>query len=404
MEIDQACKSVEEKVISWRRDIHQHPELGNREFRTAKLIAEHLTMLGIEVKTGVAHTGVVGLLRGRNPSPVIALRADMDALPVKEALDLPFASKVTTIYDGREVPVMHACGHDAHVAILMGVAEVLSKMREHLSGTVKFIFQPSEDSRPSGEDGGAELMIREGVLDSPKVDAIFGLHVVPLHVGKIGVRAGGIMAAVDNFWITVRGRGTHGGLPWSGVDPIPVSAQIVLGLQTIISRQIDISKAPAVITIGRIRGGEQTNIVASEVEIAGTIRTFEPGDRIDIQRRIERVSIKTAESAGASAEVVFSSGGAPVTYNDPDLTNRMYPILERVAGSGNVLTPPPLPVGEDFSFYQQKIPGLFFLLGVAPKDADLRKVALNHSPYFFIEESGLLLGVKALSHLAFSFK
>lgn len=401
--IEESCICIENNVISWRRDIHQHPELGNREFRTSKIVADHLRNIGLdEVYTGVAHTGVVGILCGSKNKPVIALRADMDALPIKEALNLPYTSKETAIYNGREVPVMHACGHDAHTAILMGVAQVLANLRESLNCTVKFIFQPSEDSRPDGEDGGAQLMVRMGVLENPIVDAIFGLHVVPIPVGTIGLKPAGIMAAVDNFWIKVMGKGTHGGLPWTGIDPIPISAQIVLGLQTIVSRQMDISKAPSVITIGKIHGGEQTNIVASLVEISGTIRTFDYNDRELIQKKIERLSFNIAKASEASTEVSFTSGGAPVTYNDPSLTNQITPILEKITGQGNLITIPPLPIGEDFSFYQQKIPGVFFLLGIAPKNSDISNVAINHSPYFNVDDTGLILGVKALSNIVLS--
>jgi len=401
--IDQLSSAVAPRVITWRRDIHQHPELGNREFRTAQLVADHLRRLGFEVKTGVAHTGVVGVLQGKKPGPVVALRADMDALPVKEALDLPFASKVKATYNGQEVSVMHACGHDAHTAVLLGVAEVLSALREQLPGTVKFIFQPAEDSKPDGEEGGAELMIREGVLENPKANVIFGLHVLPYPSGTIGYRPGGLMAAVDNFRIMVRGRQTHGALPWGGVDPIPVASQIILGLQTIVSRQIDLTAAPAVVTVGTIHGGSQTNIVPNEVEMSGTIRTFDPTMRKEIHKRIQSTATMIAQSAGATAEVTIFAGAAPVTFNDPSLTQRMGPVLEKVAGKGKALIVPPITAGEDFSFYQQQIPGLFFFLGIAPKDVDPSKVAMNHSPYFYVDESSLIVGVRALAHLTFAY-
>lgn len=400
--IDKLCSGVVSKVIAWRRDIHEHPELGNREFRTSKLVADHLRQLGLEVKTEVAHTGVVGILRGKKEEPVVALRADMDALPVKELVDLPFASKVKTIYNGKEVHVMHACGHDAHTAILMGVAEVLIAVRDQLPGSVKFIFQPSEDSRPDGEDGGAGLMIREGVLENPKPDAIFGLHVGPFENGAIAYRSGGFMAGVNSFRIAVRGRQTHGASPWAGVDPITVSAQIILGLQTIVSRQIDITQAPAVITVGSIHGGIQNNIIPDEVIMNGTIRAFDPEARKNIHERIRNTATSIAESSGATAEV-WISDGLPVVYNNPELTKRMVPVLERVAGKDMVAVAPLVTGGEDFSFYLQRVPGMYFFLGINKKGADPSKAAPNHSPYFYVDESALIVGVRALAHLAIAY-
>lgn len=400
--IDSLSSDVEAQVIAWRRDIHQHPELSNREFRTARLVADHLRRLGIEVKTEVAHTGVVGFLRGKKESPVVALRADMDALPVTEALDLPFASKVRTTYNGRDVGVMHACGHDAHTAMLMGVAQTLSGLRDQLPGSVKFIFQPAEEGVPEGEEGGAELMIREGVLEDPKPDVIFGLHVFPFPVGYIAYRSGAVMASSDALRIVVRGRQTHGAIPWGGVDPIVVSSQIVLGLQTIISRQIDITEAPAIVSIGSIHGGVRSNIIPDEVEMVGTIRALDPQMRKDIHERIKETVEKIAQSAGATAEVTIDLG-YPVTVNDPQLTRRMIPTLKRVVGEGNVFSVTPKTVAEDFSYYQQKIPGLFFFLGITPKNADPGKVAMNHSPYFYVDESALITGVRALSHLVLDY-
>ncbi len=400
--IDELCLKVEPKVIAWREDIHQNPELGNREFRTSELIAEHLEKLGIEVQKGVAHTGVVGILRGKKEGPVIALRADMDALPVRELVDLPFASKVTAEYNGKEVPVMHACGHDAHVAILMGVAEVLSQVRNELSGTVKFIFQPAEDSKPDGEEGGAEMMIKEGVLENPKPDAIFGLHVVPYPSSTLSYRTGGIFAGVDNFDIIIKGKQTHGALPWTGIDAIPVSAQIILGIQTIVSRQIDLTEVPAFISIGTIHGGTQRNILSGEVEMNGTIRTFSEPMKKDIQERIKRTAASIAESAGATAESMFYSGGAPVVYNDPDLTMKMVTTLNKVGEQSGIFITRPITVGDDFSFYTQKIPGTYFLLGVAPKSENPAKI-INHSPFFRIDESALIKGVEVFSHLTFDF-
>jgi amidohydrolase len=323
----------------------------------------------------------------------------MDALPVEEAVDLPFASAVRTNYMGREVGVMHACGHDAHVAILMGVAEVLSKVSDRLPGTVKFIFQPAEEGPPAGEEGGADMMIREGVLQDPAPSAIFGLHVVPLPVGHIGYRSGPARASADRLRIVVRGRQTHGALPWGGIDPITVASQIVIGLQTIVSRQADLTAAPAVISIGMIRGGVRENIIPDEVEMLGTIRTLRPEMREVIHKRIKNTAVNIAQSAGAKAEVVIEKGN-PVTVNDPRLTERMVPTLQRIFGKDNVHAVPPLTVAEDFSFYQQRIPGMFFLLGITPKGTDPATAPPNHSPHFFVDESALVIGVRSLSHLA----
>jgi amidohydrolase len=398
-EIDRRAAEVLPKVVSWRRDLHEHPELGNREVRTAGLVADQLRALGFEVRTGVAHTGVVGLLRGGRPGPVVALRSDMDALPVTEEVDLPFRSKVRTTYQGREVGVMHACGHDNHMAILLGTAEVLAGMRDLLPGSVKLIFQPAEEGPPAGETGGAALMVEEGVLENPKVDAIFGLHVFPFPVGHIAYRPGGIMAAADNLAITVRGSQTHGALPWAGVDPVVVSAQIVLGLQTIVSRQVDLTVAPAVVTIGSITGGNRGNIIPDEVTMAGTIRTFDPAVQTEIHRRIRLTAERIAESAGASAEVRIDGYG-PVTFNDPGLTERMAPTLARVGGRGVDAAVRVTTTAEDFARYQQKVPGLFFFLGVTPEGVDPARAAPNHSPRFFADEGALIVGVRALSSLA----
>ena len=398
-EIDRRAAQVERKVVAWRRDLHQHPELSNREVRTGKLVAEHLRRLGLEVRTGVAHTGVVGLLRGGKPGPVVALRADMDALPVAEEVNLPFASKVRTTYNGREVGVMHACGHDTHVAMLMGVAEVLSGIRQALPGSVKFIFQPAEEGSPAGEEGGAELMIRQGVLENPKPDAIFGLHVFPFPTGRIAYRPEGIMASSDNLRIVVRGRQTHGALPWEGVDPIVVASQVILGLQTITSRQTEVTAAPAVVTIGSLHGGVRNNIIPDSVEMLGTIRAFDPAMQKDIHERIRRTAEMIARSAGATAEVRIDMGN-PVTYNDPALTARMSSTLKRVVGDSAVSIGPPTTTAEDFSRYQQRIPGFFFFLGVAPKGTNPKEAAPNHSPRFFADESALPVGVRSLAHLA----
>jgi len=402
-DIDKLAANVEPKVVAWRRDIHQHPELGNREVRTAAIVAEHLRALGLEVTTGVAHTGVVGILRGRSASPVVALRADMDALPVKELTDVPFASRVRADYNGREVDVMHACGHDAHTAILMGVAEVLSAHRATLPGTVKFVFQPAEDSRPDDEAGGASEMIKAGVLDQPKVDAIFGLHVGPLPHGTIGYRPQGAMAGASVFTISVAGRQTHGAMPWAGVDPIPIAAQIVLGLQTIVSRQLDLTAAPAVLTIGTLSAGTQNNIIPARVDMSGTFRTFVPAAREDVARRIRRTAESIASGAGGAAEVSISDNSTPVVFNDPSLTARMVPVLERVTGRDRLMVMPPFTVGEDFAFFQEKVPGLFVFLGTSAPGADPAAAAPNHSPYFTVDDSALVVGVRALSSLAVAY-
>jgi amidohydrolase len=398
---DRRAALVEAKVIAWRRDFHEHPELSNRETRTAGIVAAHLKKLGIETRTGVAHTGVIGVLKGGRPGPVVALRADMDALPVSEQVKVPFASKVRTTYNGQEVGVMHACGHDAHTAMLMGVAEVLSGMRAELPGTVVFIFQPAEEGPPAGERGGARLVIEEGGLSNPAPQAIFGLHVMPLPAGQIGYRPRGLMASADWLRVTVHGRQTHGAQPWNGVDPITVASQIVLGLQTIPSRQLDVTIAPAIITIGSIHGGIRENIIPDSVVLRGTIRTFDPAMQKDVHARITRTAEDIARSAGARADVGISELTA-VTYNDPALTTRMVPSLERVAGPANVVLVSPATVAEDFSYYQQKVPGLFVFLGIAPKD-DPKKAAPNHSPLFYVDESALVTGVRTLSSLALDY-
>jgi amidohydrolase len=396
-EIERFAKEVEPKVIEWRRDIHQNPELGNREFRTSKLVAEHLHSLGMEVKTNIAHTGVVGILRGQKDTPVVALRADMDALPVTELVDVPFASKVKTTYMGQEVGVMHACGHDAHTAGLMGVAVVLSKLKDKLPGTVKFIFQPAEEGSPPGEQGGAWLMVKEGVLESPKPGAIFGLHVGAGPVGTISYREGGAMASADSFTIKVKGSQTHGAMPWMGVDPIVVSSQIVLGLQTIVSRQTNLTATPAVISVGKISGGVRFNIIPAEVEMVGTIRVFDTTIRKAIHEKIGKTAKMIAESAGATAEVTIPPSGVPVTYNDPKLTRQMESTFHRIVGKDKVLPALQRTGAEDFSFYQEKVPGLFFFLGITPPGG---KEIPNHSPHFYIDESALGVGVQALSNVA----
>ena len=403
--IETKANAIEQKMIDWRRDFHQHPELGNQETRSAAIIAKHLTSLGLEVKTGVAKTGVVGILRGAKPGPVIALRADMDGLPVAERTNLPFASKVKTQFNGQEVSAMHACGHDSHMAILMATAEVLASMKQDLKGTVKFIFQPAEEGPPFGEEGGAALMIKEGVLENPKVDVIFGLHInAQTEVGKIAYKPGGTMAAVSDMRIIVKGRQAHGAYPWSSIDPIVVSAQIINALQTIVSRNLDVTENAGVVTIGSIHAGNRSNIIPESAEMMGTIRTLSKEDEKMFNDRITTIATKTAEAAGATAEVKIPfSVHYPVTFNDLALTAQMLPSLQRTAGTENVLLKPATTGAEDFSFFQEKIPGLFIFLGGMPKGADPAKTPSHHTPDFFIDESGFTLGVKALSALVIDY-
>ncbi len=399
--IETAVAKIEPKTIEWRRTIHANPELGNREFKTAKLIADHLRSLGLEVKEGVAKTGVVGVLKGAKPGPVIALRADMDALPVTERVNLPFASKVKTTYNDQEVGVMHACGHDTHVAMLMSAAEILTGMRNDLAGTIKFIFQPAEEGAPKGEEGGAELMVKEGVLTNPKVDVIFGLHIdAQTEVGKITYRLGGTMASVNDMKITIKGRQAHGAAPWSSVDPIVVSAQIINALQTIVSRNLNITENPGVVTIGAIHGGVRSNIIPEQVEMLGTVRALTNEDEKMLISRIKTIATKTAEAAGALAEVEIPySSHYPVTFNDPALTNQMLPSLQKAAGADNVILAPADTGAEDFSFFQEKVPGLFVFVGGMPKGKDPKQTPSHHTPDFFVDESGMKTGIKALLYL-----
>ncbi|MFN8580152.1 MAG: amidohydrolase [Gemmatimonadaceae bacterium] len=402
-EIDARARAVEKKVVAWREDIHEHPELSNREVRTSKLVADHLRSLGIEVQTGVAHTGVVGVLRGGKPGPVVALRADMDALPVKEEVDVPFKSTVRTTFNGQDVGVMHACGHDNHVAILMGTAEVLAGMRNELAGTVKFIFQPAEEGPPTGEEGGAEMMIKEGALENPKVDAIFGLHVFPYEVGRIVYRSGALMASGLTYRLVVKGKQTHGALPWNGVDPIVIAAQIILGYQTIISRQENLIASPAVLTVGMIRGGVRQNIIPDSVEIAGTVRAFSDEMLADIHTRMQRTAEAIASAAGGSARLDMIGRAGFVTYNDPALVERMAPTLKRVVGDDHAGVGELTTTSEDFSSFQKQVPGMFFFLGITPKGADPSTVYPNHSPRFFADEGALLPGVRAMTNVAVDF-
>jgi amidohydrolase len=401
-QVEALASEVMPQVVAWRRDFHQHPELGNRETRTAKIIADELRRLGYEVATGVAHTGVVAVLKGGKPGPVVALRADMDALPVTEQVDLPFKSTVKSTWNGQEVGVMHACGHDNHMAIALGAARIFARLRDQIPGSIKLIFQPAEEGPPAGEEGGAELMVKQGVLDNPKVDAIFGLHVFPMTVGTIEYRAGPIMASADSFTLRIKGKQTHGAVPWGGVDPIVVGAQIVMALQTIVSRTVNITEAPAVVTIGAFNGGNRFNIIPESVELQGTIRAFNEDVRKDIHRRIRDIATKTAEAAGATVELTYGIGYPP-TINDPALTEKMVPTLRRVAGDANVRVGPLTGTAEDFSFFQQKVPGMFFFLGVTPKGVDPKTAPQNHSPLFFADEGALPVGVRAMANLALDY-
>jgi amidohydrolase len=403
-QIDAAAGKVEAKVITWRRDIHQHPELSNRETRTSKLVADHLKKLGLPVRTGIARTGVTAVLKGGKPGPVIALRADMDALPVSEQVDVPFKSTVTTEYLGKKVGVMHACGHDSHVANLMGVAEMLVGMKQDLPGTVLFIFQPAEEGAPEGEEGGASIMIREGVFSEVKPEAVFGLHVTStLNSGVIGYRSGPFMAASDAFRIEVQGRQSHGSRPWSGVDPIVAASQIVMGLQTIVSRQIDITELPAVVTIGKFDGGVRHNIIPDTVDMRGTLRTFDKDMRADIMKRIDKTATSIAASSGAQAKVTFNPGNNPVVMNNPQLTQRALPSLKRVAGDDKVVTLPLITGSEDFAYYADLIPSLFFYVGVTPPGQDANAAPSNHSPLFYIDEPGIAFATRALTSVAIDY-
>ena len=403
--VDEMARALEAQVIEWRRHFHQNPELSNREFETAEVVAEHLKGLGLEVRTGIAHTGVVELLEGGQPGPTVALRADMDGLPVTERVDVPFASKAIGTYNGEEVGVMHACGHDTHVAILMGVAQILTEIRDDLRGSVKFIFQPAEEGAPAGEDGGAELMVKQGVLTDPGVDVIFALHIdAQRDVHSIGYRPGGIMAGAEDFRILVKGKQTHGSEPWLGIDPIVVAAQIINGLQTIISRQMPLTENAAVISVGKISGGVRSNIIPEQVEMIGTIRSLDPKMREQLHERIRRTATGIASSAGATVEVAIPlTGSAPVTYNDPELVDRMLPSLVAVAGTDNVELINAITGAEDFSFFALEVPGFYFFLGGKPVDVPMEESAAHHTPDFFIDESGFGLGVRALTRLTLDY-
>lgn len=396
-------KQVEPKVIEWRRDIHQNPELGNREVRTAAKVAKHLKSLGMEVETGIAYTGVVGILKGAKPGPTVMLRADMDALPVTEKNDLTFKSTKRTNYRGVDVGIMHACGHDTHVAMLMGAAEVLAGMRGELAGNVMFVFQPAEEGAPQGEEGGAELMLKEGIFKKYQPEVAFGLHITSkLNVGQLGYRSGPTMASADRFEISVKGEQTHGSTPWAGADPIAAAAQIVSGVNHIVSRQINITKEPAIVSFGKIAGGVRNNIIPEEVNMVGTIRNFDMDNRAQIFDKITHTAEHIAQASGNTAEVNIIEG-YPVTVNDPALTEQMLPTLEKVFGAQGMIEMPKVTGAEDFSFYAMEVPGLFVFLGGTAKGIDPRNAASNHSPYFMADESSFKLGTRALTQFTLDY-
>ncbi|WP_438711875.1 amidohydrolase [Aquimarina muelleri] len=400
-DINASAEKIESKVIEWRRDFHQNPELSNQEFETAKKIAKHLKGLGLEVTENVAKTGVVAILKGKKEGKTVALRADIDALPVTERVDIPFKSIVKANFLNTEVGVSHACGHDTHTSILMGVAEILSKHKDKINGTVKFIFQPAEEGPPPGEEGGAKLMIKEGVLKNPDVDAIFGLHINSgTDVGKIRYKPGGTMAAVERFVINVKGKQTHGSAPWAGVDPILISAKIIDGLQTIISRESPLVNEAAVITVGKITSGVRFNIIPESAEMIGTVRTLDPGMRTLIIKRMNEMVPSIAKAYGGDATIVFENNTS-ITYNDPDLVKKMLPTIQGVAGKENVLLSKATTGGEDFSYFQEVVPGFYFFLG--GKTPGSKEAAPHHTPDFYIDESGLLLGVKVMSQLTLDY-
>lgn len=399
-QVDTRAAAIEQKMIGWRRDFHEHPELSNREFKTAEKVAAHLKNLGLEVRTGVAKTGVVAVLRGAKPGGTIALRADMDALPVIERVNLPFKSTVKDQYLDQEVGVMHACGHDAHTAMLMAAAEVLAGLKNEISGTIVFIFQPAEEGPPPGEEGGAPLMIKEGALENPQVEAIFGIHVAALApVGTIKYKPGGAMAAADRFTIKIHGKGAHGSTPWQGADPIVAAASVIEGIQHIVSRQTELTNEPAVITVGKISGGTRHNIISEDCEMLGTIRTLDVKMREKLLVDLDRTVKNIAEANNCTAEIVLDPG-LPIVYNNLDLTEKMLPTLNRLAGDGNVVLSKASTGAEDFSFFAQKVPGLFVFVGVMEKGADPAKTAGHHTADFKIDESGMLLGVRTYCGLA----
>lgn len=401
-EVAQFIAEVEPEVVEWRRDFHRHPELSNREFRTAGIVAEHLRSLGIETTTEVAHTGVVGVLKGGRPGPVIALRADMDALPVTERTDVPFKSVAIGEYNGEEVGVMHACGHDTHVAILMGTATVLAGMRDDLPGTVKFIFQPAEEGPPPGEEGGAKMMVEEGVLRNPDVEVAFALHIdAKTDVGTLTYKPGGALASADDMRIVVRGKQSHGAYPWMGADPIVASAQIISALQTVVSRNHPLVESAAVVTIGSIHGGVRSNIIPEEVTMLGTVRTLDPERRLEIHENIRRIVTNVAAGMDVAAELSLPyTKTIPVTYNDPDLTVALAPALEEAAGKEHVTIDFAATGYEDFSFISREVPGFFFFLGGKPLDVPLSEAADHHTPDFYVDEAALPVGLKAMVAVA----
>ena len=402
-EADAATAKIMPQVIQWRRHLHQHPELSNREFNTSKLVAEQLRKLGLEVRTVIAKTGVVGILKGGQPGPVIGLRADMDALPVTERVDLPFKSLEKAEYNGQMVGVMHACGHDSHVAMLLGTANVLAGMKDKIKGTVVFIFQPAEEGPPAGEVGGAEVMVKEGVMDNPKIDAIFGIHInAQTEIGKIGYKPGAAMASSDWFSIKVKGKQTHGAHPWLGVDPVAAASQIYIGLQMIVARESELTKAPVVITIGKINGGVRENIIPEELTMAGTIRTLDSAMQKEVHRKIRLTATKIAESMGATAEVMIDTKTL-VTYNTPELVKKMLPSLEKAAGKENVIENEWTTGAEDFSFYGTKAPAFFFFVGGMPKGKNVKDAAPHHTPDFYIDDSRLDVGIKAFCNIVFDY-
>ncbi len=395
--------AMESKVVDWRRDFHQNPELGNREFKTAEKIATHLRSLGIEVQTGIAKTGVVGILKGGKPGPVVALRADMDALPVSERANLPFASKATGEYNGTNVGVMHACGHDTHVAMLMGTAEILASVKSEIKGTVKFIFQPAEEGPPEGEEGGAELMVKEGVLNNPKVDVIFGLHInAQTEVGQIKYRPKGTMASSDWFTIKVNGKQSHGAYPWQSVDPIVTASQIIIGLQTIVSRNVNLSQNAVVVSVGQINAGVRSNIIPESLTMTGTIRTLDAETQDFIHGKIKTIATNIATSAGGSAEVAIYKKTL-ITYNEPSLTQQMLPTLQEAAGKENVILTEAVTGAEDFSFYQAKIPGLYYFIGGMPKGKKPSDMPSHHTPDFYIDEGSFVLGMTTMANLTLDY-
>ncbi|MCW8833412.1 MAG: amidohydrolase [Colwellia sp.] len=396
---------IETDVIKWRRHFHQYPELSNREFETAKTIASYLESLGLDVQTGIAKTGVVAILDSGKPGPVVALRADIDGLPVTESVNLPFASKVKSTYNGQDVGVMHACGHDTHIAMLMGAAKILTSMKDKLHGKVKFIFQPAEEGAPEGETGGAEVMVKEGVLSSPDVDVIFGLHISSnKEVGTVHYREGGIMAAVDPFKIVVSGKQSHGAYPWNSVDPIVTSAQIIMGLQTIVSREVKLIDSAAVVTVGMIHGGTRSNIIPDKVELVGTIRTLNPEIRHRIHQSVHNKATSIAKSMNAQATVTLPLDYSyPITYNNEKLMSEMLPVLQATAGTENTLLTNPVTGAEDFSFFQEKVPGLYLFVGGRAKTTPASQAPDHHTPEFEIDESGMKLGVKLLSNLTLNY-